>query len=78
MPAASKRIRLRAHRVRRMFGTFAEAPQDEPLRFGLGGAAPATETLLKIMFGVWVEILADAFRAESVTAKLQSLFGRPV
>jgi hypothetical protein len=61
-----------------MFGTFAEAPKDEPLRFGLGGATPATNNPVKIVFGVWLAIFADAFRAESMTAKLRSLLGRPV
>jgi sterol desaturase/sphingolipid hydroxylase (fatty acid hydroxylase superfamily) len=60
----------------RLFGTFATAPKDEQLRFGVGSAGP-TANPLKIVFGVWTQICADAYRAEGATAKLHALFGRP-
>ena len=60
----------------RLFGTFATAPKDEPLQFGAGTAGP-TANPLKIVFGVWKEMFADAYRATSATAKLRALFGRP-
>jgi hypothetical protein len=60
-----------------MFGTFATARKDEHLRFGVGSPEP-TANPLKIVFGVWRQMFADAYRATSATAKLRALFGRPV
>jgi sterol desaturase/sphingolipid hydroxylase (fatty acid hydroxylase superfamily) len=59
----------------RMFGTFA-APPEETLRYGLAEATP-TRNMLKILFGNWTEIFRDARRADSVAAKLRSVFGKP-
>jgi len=60
----------------RLFGTFAAAPRDEPLRFGLVGAGP-TRRPLRIVFGVWTEMLGDARKARGTRAKLRALFGPP-
>jgi sterol desaturase/sphingolipid hydroxylase (fatty acid hydroxylase superfamily) len=62
----------------RMFGTFAEAPKNEPLRFGLGAAARPEYNPLKVVFGVWIGMFADLLRARGIAGKLRSLFGRPV
>lgn len=61
----------------RLFGTFAQAPRDEVLRFGLAGTAP-TLNPFKVVFGVWAKIFGEAFRAKGVGAKLRALFGAPV
>jgi sterol desaturase/sphingolipid hydroxylase (fatty acid hydroxylase superfamily) len=42
----------------RLFGTYAEAPQDEPLRYGLLGA-PHTNQPLAIVFGEWGRMARD-------------------
>jgi sterol desaturase/sphingolipid hydroxylase (fatty acid hydroxylase superfamily) len=60
----------------RMFGTFAHAPVDQPLQFGVLGTAP-TVNPFKIVFGGWLEMFADAYRAKGAPAKLGVLFGRP-
>jgi sterol desaturase/sphingolipid hydroxylase (fatty acid hydroxylase superfamily) len=60
----------------RMFGTFAEAPEDEDLRFGLNGTT-RTNGILENVFGIWISIFGDALRAKTVAAKLRSLFGKP-
>jgi sterol desaturase/sphingolipid hydroxylase (fatty acid hydroxylase superfamily) len=60
----------------RLFGTFAEAPKDVSLRFGLAGTAP-TLNPLKVVFGVWGKILREAARAKGLSGKLRALFGAP-
>ncbi|MBI1201167.1 MAG: sterol desaturase family protein [Rhodopseudomonas sp.] len=60
----------------RMFGTFAPAPRDEALRFGLAGTAP-TLNPFKVVFGVWARMFGAAIRAKGVGAKLRALFGAP-
>jgi sterol desaturase/sphingolipid hydroxylase (fatty acid hydroxylase superfamily) len=62
----------------RAFGTFAEVPQKEPLRFGLVGATGVSNNPLKIVSRVWLQIFADAIYADGVSGKLRALFGRPV
>lgn len=42
----------------RLFGTFAQAPADEPLRYGLAGV-PRSDNPLRIVFGEWGRLLAD-------------------
>ncbi|MGR7995284.1 sterol desaturase family protein [Xanthobacter sp. ZOL 2024] len=60
----------------RLFGTFAEAPGAEPLRFGLAGTTvPANP--LKIVVVEWAPMLRDAWRARGVRARLRILFGPP-
>lgn len=60
----------------RMFGTFAEAPSDEPLSFGLLGHEP-TLNPLKIVFGEWIAIGRDLLHAPNLRARWQSLFAPP-
>jgi sterol desaturase/sphingolipid hydroxylase (fatty acid hydroxylase superfamily) len=60
----------------RLFGTFAKAPQDEPLRFGLAGAQP-TVNPLRIVFGAWARMFAAAWNANGIGGKLKALFGAP-
>ncbi|NPV24575.1 sterol desaturase family protein [Bradyrhizobium aeschynomenes] len=59
-----------------MFGTFAEAPRDEPLQFGLRGRLP-TNNPFRIVFGEWIALAGDAWRAPGVRRKLRLLFGPP-
>jgi sterol desaturase/sphingolipid hydroxylase (fatty acid hydroxylase superfamily) len=60
----------------RMFGTFAEAPAHEELRFGLAAGA-ATNNPVQIVFHVWKKMFADVLRARSFMAVARVLFGRP-
>lgn len=60
----------------RLFGTFAHAPKDEPLTFGIGGTG-ATSHPLRIVFGTWLEMLRETTRAPGLKAKLGILFGPP-
>jgi fatty acid hydroxylase family protein len=48
----------------RIFVTFADAPRDEALQFGLRDTAPATNNPLKIVFRGWAHMFSDTFRAE--------------
>lgn len=61
----------------RLFGTFAEAPKAEPLRFGLAGTT-VTANPLKIVVVEWVPMLRDAWRARGLRARMKALFGPPV
>lgn len=59
----------------RLFGTFAQAPEDEPLTFGLAGKdKPKTDNPLRILFGEWMRIGSDLLHARSLKAVSQSLF----
>lgn len=60
----------------RLFGTFAEAPQDEPLRFGLKGREPSNNPL-RIALGEWVRLIGDVRQARGLTARLKVLLGAP-
>ena len=60
----------------RLFGTFASAPKDEVLRFGVAGAAPSADPL-RVVFGVWLKILSDAWQARGLGATMRALFGAP-
>jgi sterol desaturase/sphingolipid hydroxylase (fatty acid hydroxylase superfamily) len=60
----------------RLFGTFAGAPGDEALRFGLKGRAPSNN-LLTIAFNEWQHLAVDAWRASGLRRKLEVLFGPP-
>lgn len=61
----------------RLFGTFAQAPRDQALRFGLAGTAP-TLNPFKVVFGVWTKMFHAAWQAKGAKAKLRALFGAPV
>lgn len=60
----------------RLFGTFAEAPRDEKLRYGLVGG---TRTLnpIDIALGEWAAVIRDVRDASSLSAKLRILFAPP-
>ena len=60
----------------RLFGTFAEAPADEPLRFGLADPLPAQDPLT-VNFHEWRRLLAAALDARGVRGRLRVLFGPP-
>jgi sterol desaturase/sphingolipid hydroxylase (fatty acid hydroxylase superfamily) len=60
----------------RLFGTFAEAPRDQKLRYGLVGV-PATRNPLRITFGEWAALAHDLKRAPSPSAALRALFSPP-
>ncbi len=60
----------------RLFGTFAEPPDAEPLRYGLVGAAPSYNPI-GIALGPWISMLHDARTARGPAAKLGALFGPP-
>lgn len=61
----------------RLFGTFAQAPRGEALRYGLVHGVP-TANPIRILFGVWAVIAGEAVRAKGVKARLRALFGAPV
>ena len=60
----------------RLFGSFAEAPKDEALRFGLVGG---TRTLnpFRIAFGEWIALVRDFRRVDTLKMKWLALFGPP-
>ena len=60
----------------RLFGTFAEQPSDQPLRYGLVGGTPSFNPI-RIALGEWIAMLRDAWKAEGAQAKLCTLFGPP-
>jgi sterol desaturase/sphingolipid hydroxylase (fatty acid hydroxylase superfamily) len=60
----------------RLFGTFAEAPRDEKLRFGLVSPLPS-QGLLTVNFHEWRKLLRDAWRARGLKARLRVLVGAP-
>jgi sterol desaturase/sphingolipid hydroxylase (fatty acid hydroxylase superfamily) len=60
----------------RLFGTFAERPSDQPLRFGLVGGTPSFNPV-RIALGEWIAMLDDAWKARGPGAKLRALFGPP-
>jgi sterol desaturase/sphingolipid hydroxylase (fatty acid hydroxylase superfamily) len=60
----------------RLFGTFAEAPKDEALVFGLRGRV-AGNNPFKIAFGEWAHLAHDVTTAKGLRRKLAVLTGRP-
>jgi sterol desaturase/sphingolipid hydroxylase (fatty acid hydroxylase superfamily) len=60
----------------RLFGSFAEAPCDEPMRFGVKGRAPSNNPL-RIALGEWLYLIADTWNASGASRKLRTLFGPP-
>jgi len=60
----------------RLFGTFAEPPQAEPLRYGLVGAVPSYNPI-RIALGQWMAMLQDARQARGPAAMVRALFGPP-
>jgi sterol desaturase/sphingolipid hydroxylase (fatty acid hydroxylase superfamily) len=60
----------------RLFGTFAEAPSHEPLRYGLVGRAPSFNPI-RIALHEWIAMLRDTRQAQGPRKKLRTLFGPP-
>lgn len=60
----------------RLFGTFAEAPNDEKLRYGLVGGT-RTINPIRIALGEWAAMFRDVRRASSLTAMWSALFAPP-
>jgi len=60
----------------RLFGTFAEAPRHESLHYGLVHAVPSANPL-RVLFGVWRDMLGRALRAKGLRPRLRALFGAP-
>ncbi len=60
----------------RLFGTFAEAPSEEKLRFGLVSPLPS-QGLLTVNFHEWRKLLRDTWRARGLKARLRVLVGAP-
>src|SRR5215471_15434727 len=56
----------------RLFRTFAHAPRDETLRFGLKGRNPGNNPIV-IALGEWRHLAVDAWRASGLRRKLQVL-----
>jgi sterol desaturase/sphingolipid hydroxylase (fatty acid hydroxylase superfamily) len=59
-----------------LFGTFANAPAQEPLRYGLVGGEPSFNPV-RIALGEWIAMLRDTSKAQGPRAKLRTLFGPP-
>lgn len=60
----------------RWFGTFAEAPKDEPLRYGLVGGQ-RTYNPLRIALGEWVAMWHDFRAAGTARQRLRALLAVP-
>jgi sterol desaturase/sphingolipid hydroxylase (fatty acid hydroxylase superfamily) len=60
----------------RLFGTFAEAPKDQNLRYGLLGVAP-TLNPLRIALGEWASMFRDFQAGRSWPERWQALFAPP-
>jgi sterol desaturase/sphingolipid hydroxylase (fatty acid hydroxylase superfamily) len=61
----------------RLFGTFAEMPKDEPLRFGRKGSAVSAHRPLAIVFAGWRDIARGLRAATSWRGRLAAAFGKP-
>lgn len=60
----------------RLFGTFAAAPRNEPLRFGVKGRESSNNPL-HIAFSEWGHLWHDVKRARSLSDKAKVLLGAP-
>ncbi|WP_137044489.1 sterol desaturase family protein [Pseudolabrys sp. FHR47] len=60
----------------RLCGTFAEPPRHEPLRYGLVHAAPGANPV-RVLFGVWADMVGRVRRAKGLKPRLRILFGAP-
>jgi sterol desaturase/sphingolipid hydroxylase (fatty acid hydroxylase superfamily) len=60
----------------RLFGTFATAPREETMRFGLKGRE-ASVNPFKIALGEWGHLLRDVAKTKGLWRRLQVLFGAP-
>jgi sterol desaturase/sphingolipid hydroxylase (fatty acid hydroxylase superfamily) len=60
----------------RLFGTFTEAPCNEPLRYGLVGGTRILNPV-RVALSEWIAITRDLRHARSFRAVLRTLFGPP-
>ncbi len=60
----------------RVFGTFANIPENEQLRYGLKGRAPSTNPFV-IALGEWRHLAADTLRSRGWRKRISILFGPP-
>lgn len=60
----------------KLFGTFAEAPKSEPLRYGLKGREPSLNPFW-IALGEWVHLWRDVSQARGLRQRLKIIFGGP-
>lgn len=60
----------------RLFGTFAEAPTDEKLRFGLVSPLPS-QNPLTVNFHEWRKLMRDTWHARGLKERLRVLVGAP-
>jgi len=60
----------------RMFGTFAAARPEEPMRYGLAHPLPS-KTTLGIALGEWRRMIADMRSAPNIGSALRAAVGRP-
>jgi sterol desaturase/sphingolipid hydroxylase (fatty acid hydroxylase superfamily) len=61
----------------RIFGTFAAAPQDETLRYGLVYGTPSYNPV-RIALGEWRNMFRDFAGASTLRARVKTLLGPPV
>jgi hypothetical protein len=59
-----------------MFGSFAEAPCDEALRYGLVHGASSYNPV-RIALGEWRNMFGDFARATTLRARVRALLGPP-
>ncbi len=60
----------------RLFGTFAQAPSDEALRYGLVGGKRSFNPV-RIALGEWVAMFHDVRKAAGARARFRAMFGPP-
>ncbi len=61
----------------RLFGSFAQAPRDEALRYGVKNATAESHQPLRLEFAGWIAMARDLARARSFAQAGRALFGRP-
>jgi len=60
----------------RLFGTFTEAPREEPLKFGVKGRTPSNNPFM-IALGEWRHLLRDVWKTPGFLGRVRVLFGPP-
>jgi sterol desaturase/sphingolipid hydroxylase (fatty acid hydroxylase superfamily) len=61
----------------RLFGTFAAAPADQPMRFGIAGMEPSANPF-EIIYAPWLRMFRETLRTKGVAGKLRMLLAGPV
>ena len=61
----------------RLFGTLAQAPKDEALRFGLAGNHLPSQNPFVVVFYEWWRMCKDLWAARGLRAKIATLLARP-